>query len=154
MNRMFRRTARTISAIASLTMILYGQPSFAAPDPPGPAQAGKCSTASVKGAYGLNLQGTSDTLGRFVSISLLTFDGKGGFSGTETFSSETTGPQTRPVTGTDTVQDDCSFSLSEESNIAGTHGADARCVLVDNGKQFYCVDFESGWQLLIVGSRI
>ena len=45
-------------------------------------------------------------------------------------------------------------TLSEQNNILGQHADSAMCVLVDNGKQFYCVDFASGWQLLGVGTRI
>ncbi|HKN59192.1 MAG TPA: hypothetical protein VJV97_10085 [Gemmatimonadaceae bacterium] len=87
-------------------------------------------------------------------MSVLTFDGKGGFSAMESYNSQATGPQTRSVVGTYAVQSNCSFTLSEQNNILGQHADSAMCVLVDNGKQFYCVDFASGWQLLGVGTRI
>jgi hypothetical protein len=150
----FRRTARTIGLLGAFSIALLTQPFIAVAAQGEPAQVRQCSNASLNGAYGLNFQGASDPLGRFVSVSLLTFDGKGGFSATETFNSQATGPQTRSITGTYAVQGNCGFTLSEQSNTTGQHGADAICVLVDNGNQFYCVDFEAGWQLLGVGTRI
>ena len=114
----------------------------------------QCSNANLRGAYGLNFQGASDPLGRFASVSLLTFDGKGGFSAIESYNSQATGPQTRSVVGTYAVQTNCSFTLSEQNNILGQHADSAMCVLVDSGKQFYCVDLASGWQMLGTGTRI
>ena len=114
----------------------------------------QCSNTSLRGAYGLKFEGASDPLGRFASVSLLTFDGKGGFSAVESFNAQATGPQTRSVAGTYVVQGNCSFALAEENNIVGQHADSAACVLVDNGRQFYCVDLAPGWQLLGTGTRM
>jgi hypothetical protein len=130
-----------------LSVALFGQSAWA-------AAGGQCSNANLNGPYGLKFEGASDPLGRFASVSLLTFDGKGSFAGTEAFNSQTTGSQTRSVAGTYAMASNCSFTLSEESNTTGQHADAALCVLVDNGKQFYCVDLATGWQLLGVGTRI
>lgn len=119
------------------------------------ANAGRqCSNPSLRGAYGLKFEGASDPLGRFASVSVLLFDGKGNFSATESYNSQATGPQTRSVVGTYAVQSNCTFSLSEDNSILGQHADSATCVLVDTGKQFYCVDLALGWQLLGTGTRI
>ena len=158
-----RDFAQARAGLAAATLLLLaawsgvcaaenGRPPGAGDDPA--THVRECSDASLRGAYGLNFQGASDPLGRFASVSLLTFDGKGGFSATESFNSQTTGPQTRSVVGTYAVQSNCTFTLSEDSNILGQHADTAMCVLVDNGRQFYCVDLATGWQLSGTGTRI
>ena len=40
------------------------------------------------------------------------------------------------------------------SDLAKEHEAVGACVLVDNGKEFYCLDVEEGWVTTGIGKRI
>src|SRR5215216_2991041 len=52
------------------------------------AQPAACSLATLNGGYGVRFEGTSRAFGRFASVSVFRFDGYGGFSADETFSSD------------------------------------------------------------------
>lgn len=118
------------------------------------AKSKKCVAASISGSFGVKFEGNSKALGRIVSVSVWTFDGKGGFRGSETYNSETSGPMKRTVGGTYKMQADCTFGLLFPSEVAKQHEADGVCVLVDAGKELYCLDNEEGWQALGTGKKI
>ena len=114
----------------------------------------KCTAASLRGAYGVRFEGASKALGRFVSVSIWTFDGAGGFAASETYNSENTGPKVRSLSGEYDMRGDCQFGLLFPSDLAKQHDADGVCVLVDAQREFSCIDNEEGWQTLGVGKRI
>ena len=120
----------------------------------GARAAAKCSKASLKGAYGVSFDGTSKALGRFASVSLWKFDGKGKLHATEAYNSEQTGPQRRAIDGSYTVGADCRFRLLFGSELVHTHQADGLCVLVANRREFSCLDFEDGWQTIGTGTKV
>ncbi|MDQ2983965.1 MAG: hypothetical protein M3R70_08605 [Actinomycetota bacterium] len=130
------------------TTLLGDRPASAA------LQAGKCSKASLDGSYGIRFDGHSVKLGRFASVSLWKFDGKGGMKASETYDSEKTGPQTRRIAGKYKVKGDCTFQLLFGSELVRRHGADGACVLTAGGKQFFCLDVEKGWVTTGTGSKV
>ena len=118
------------------------------------AHAGQCGLESLNGSYGMKFDGVSQNLGRFGSISLWTFDGKGGLNAAESFNSEATGPATRTITGSYEIDSSCVFRLLFASVLGHPHDVVGDCVLVDNGREFYCIDVEEGWVATGVGKQI
>lgn len=118
------------------------------------AASRKCSKASLVGAYGVKFEGQSENLGRFASVSLWKFDGKGGIKAAESYSSESTGPQKRRITGKYVVRRDCTFELLFPSTLGQTHEAVGACVLVANRTAFSCLDVEKGWVATGTGTKI
>jgi hypothetical protein len=116
--------------------------------------AAPCTAASLSGSYGVKFDGHSQTLGRFASVSIWTFDGQGGMNASEVFNSDVTGPQTRTINGSYNMLASCGFVLSFASTLAQQHEAVGGCVLVDGGKEFYCLDVEAGWVATAVGKKI
>ena len=114
----------------------------------------KCTNASLNGAYGIRFEGNSKALGQFASVSLWTFDGKGKLAASEDYNSEKTGPQTRKISGGYAVKSDCTFELLFPSELAKQHEATGSCVLVDNRREFHCLDVEEGWITLGSGQKI
>ena len=114
----------------------------------------KCTQASLNGGYGIRFEGESKSLGRFASVSLWSFDGKGKLAASEDYNSEKTGPQTRKVAGRYVVKSDCSFELLFPSELVKSHEATGSCVLVDNRREFTCLDVEEGWVTLGTGKKI
>ena len=119
-----------------------------------PAAAGQCGPQSLNGSYGVKFDGHSQNLGRFASVSIWTFDGKGGVRASESYNSEITGPATRTVEGSYQMATSCAFTLLFPSELGATHEAVGGCVLVDNGKELYCIDVEAGWVATAVGKKI
>jgi hypothetical protein len=120
----------------------------------GPPAVAECNVHSLKGAYGVKFDGQSAALGRFSSVSIWTFDGKGGMTAEESYNSEETGPQTRTIEGSYEMKPNCSFALFFPSELVQEHEAVGDCVLIDNGKGFYCIDREEGWVTTAVGTKI
>ena len=83
-----------------------------------------------------------------------TFDGKGGLTASESFNSELTGPQTRNVVCSYQVQPTCGFTLLFPSTLGAQHEVVGACVLVDNAREFYCLDVENGWVATALGKKI
>ena len=67
---------------------------------------------------------------------------------------DVTGPKTRSMAGTYAVGGDCRFGLFFPSDLAKVHQALGACVLVDNGKELYCLDVEEGWVATGIGKKI
>jgi len=114
-------------------------------------QAGKCSAQTLKGSYGLKFEGikfadqNSATDRRFVSVSLITFDGRATFTTSETgrFEGELV---SRTFTGPYFVNPDCTGFLDFSSNLSNPpHEAHGDFVIVDEGKGFFVLDNEAGW---------
>jgi hypothetical protein len=118
------------------------------------AASGKCSNASLIGSYGIRFEGKSAALGSFASVSIWHFNGKGALVASETYDSDTTGPQTRKIVGTYKVARDCRFQLFFASKLVHSHQANGACVLVADRKQFFCLDVEKGWVTTGTGARV
>ncbi|MDQ2975661.1 MAG: hypothetical protein M3R69_09665 [Acidobacteriota bacterium] len=114
----------------------------------------RCSTRTLKGAYGIKFDGQKINTGPFVSVARITFDGAGQFSTNETgrFNGN---PIQRAFTGPYTVNDDCTGFLDFSSDITNPpHHAHGDFVIVDEGKQFFIVDNEEGWAASGVGRKL
>jgi hypothetical protein len=114
----------------------------------------KCSKASLDGTYGVRFDGQSKALGRFASVSIWRFNGKGRLKASETYNSEKTGPQRRRIAGRYVVKSSCSFKLLFPSELVKNHEAAGACVLVANRKEFTCLDAEEGWVTTGTGRKI
>ena len=96
------------------------------------AQAGQCSHASLKGAYGFLDSHISVPAGTpFTALGRWNFDGKGNFTNTITFNDNGTVTHADDF-GTYTVNADCTGKI----HILGGTGT-VEIVLVDGGKEFY-----------------
>ena len=112
--------------VASSTVFVLG----AVPN----AQAGECSNASLKGAYGFLDSHTLVPAGTpFVALGRWSFDGKGNFTNTLTFNDNGTVTHADDF-GPYTVNADCTGTIF----ILGGTGS-IEIVLVDGGKEFYGV---------------
>jgi hypothetical protein len=96
------------------------------------AQAGQCSNASLKGAYGfLDSHTVVPARTPFAALGRWNFDGKGNFTNTATFNDNGTVTHANDF-GTYTVNADCTGKIF----IIGGTGT-IEIVLVDGGKEFY-----------------
>ena len=96
------------------------------------AQAGQCSNASLKGAYGfLDSHTVVPARTPFTGLGRWNFDGKGNFTNTVTFNDNGTVTHINDF-GTYTVNADCTGKIF----IIGGTGT-IEIVLVDGGKEFY-----------------
>jgi len=97
-----------------------------------------CTNASIKGSYGLSLNGTTGGLPT-AAVGLLTADGEGNFSATFTISVNggvTTGVQ---AVGTYAVNPDCTGSATDSTDnlhytlVVVRHGAEGFAINTDSG---------------------
>lgn len=97
-----------------------------------------CSASTLKGDYGLIVTGTR-TVGtvteNFVTLSLVTFDGRGGFTAEGVSHGATTGVRKGPVSGTYTVNANCTGAWT--TNIQGVPPIPAEIVIVDRGREIF-----------------
>ncbi len=121
-----------------VSLMLAGAGLVAAGEP------GGCSVASIKGNYGFVLLGTKPAgpppapLEQMIGVNMAYFDGRGHSTGTDTIHGAMTGTVAdRPVTGTYTVNEDCSGSMSLFA--AGSPPLELRFVLVNSGKEIRAV---------------
>jgi len=115
-------------------------------------QPAACSVATLNGGYGVQFEGTSRALGRYASVSVFRFDGTGGFSAEETFSSEMQ-KGARSIAGSYRVEDDCTATLLYGSQLGRPHEVQGACVVADGGRSFSCVDTAEGWVALGTGVK-
>jgi hypothetical protein len=97
-----------------------------------------CSLSTLRGDYGLIATGTR-TVGpvteNFVTISLVSFDGEGGFTAQGVSRGASTGVRKGPATGTYAVNPDCTGTWT--TNIQGLPPLSAEIVLVDRGREVF-----------------
>jgi hypothetical protein len=97
-----------------------------------------CNLSSLRGDYGLIVTGTR-TVGQvtenFVTLSLVTFDGKGGFTAQGVSHGATTGVRKGPASGTYTVNPDCTGAWT--TNIQGLPPLPAEIVIVDRSREVF-----------------
>jgi hypothetical protein len=113
----------------------------------------RCSTRTLKGAYGIKFEGQKINFGLFVSVSRITFDGEGHFTTNEIgrFNGELV---QRSFTGPYIVNDDCTGFLDFSSSLSDPpHAAHGDFVIVNNGQEFFVVDNEEGWAANGVGKK-
>jgi hypothetical protein len=84
---------------------------------PAPSTTGPCTTATVSGGYSYGVNGTlfagaSGPAGFYSVVGVLTADGKGNLSGTDSISENGTVQTDRTFTGTYTIQGNCSGTAS------------------------------------------
>lgn len=101
------------------------------------AQGRTCSDATLRGDYGLMATGMR-TIGpnvteTFVTLSTVSFDGKGVFTAKGVSHGSTTGVRKGPATGTYTVNADCTGTWT--TNIPGVPPIVADFVIVDRGRE-------------------
>jgi hypothetical protein len=98
----------------------------------------RCSASTLNGDYGLIVTG-SRTIGpvteNFVTLSLVTFDGRGGFTAQGVSHGTATGVRKGPATGTYTVNADCTGAWT--TNIPGVPPLLAEIVIVDRGREVF-----------------
>ena len=92
-----------------------------------------CSKSTIRGVYGSILTGTVPGVGPFTTVAVVTFDGIGGWSYTESgsFNGIPIPKQTR--TGSYTVATNCSGSSSDSG------GATQDFVIVNGGQEIFMV---------------
>lgn len=97
-----------------------------------------CGVSTLKGDYGLIVTGTR-TIGavteNFVTLSLVTFDGRGGFTAEGVSHGATTGVRKGPVSGTYAVNANCTGAWT--TNIQGVPPIPAEIVIVDRGREIF-----------------
>jgi len=103
---------------------------------------GACSEATLRGAYGLQFQGTRPVrppfppgIESFVGIAIRTYDGEGHFTQVSNVKGSVIGVEADvESTGTYQVNDDCSGTDVLEVFAGGRESAD-RLVIVDDGRE-------------------
>jgi hypothetical protein len=98
----------------------------------------RCSVSSLKGDYGLIVTGTRNVgpvTEAYVTLSLVTFDGRGGFTAQGVSHGATTGVRKGPAMGTYTVNADCTGGWT--TNIQGVPALVAEIVIVDRGQEVF-----------------
>ena len=115
----------------------------------------RCSTRTLKGAYGIKFEGQKlNGGGPFVSISRITFDGEGHFTTNEIGRFKGNLVQ-RTFTGPYTVNDDCTGFLDFSSNLSNPpHEAHGDFVIVNQGQEFFVIDNEDGWAANGAGKKL
>ncbi len=116
--------------------------------------ARRCSSRTLKGAYGIKFEGLSLAGGPFASVSRITFDGEGQFTTSE-IGSFNGHPLRRTFTGPYTVNADCTGFLDFSSSLSDPpHEAHGEFVIVDGGREFFVLDNEEGWVANGVGKQL
>ena len=139
-NHTLRRLVPVAAAAAFLAALALGGPWGAAAQEDGKGRV--CGTHTLRGDYGLVGTGVrglgpgaSET---FTTISMVSYDGQGGFSAAGVSHGQVTGVREGlPVTGTYFVNPDCSGG--QTTNIPGIPPLEDRFVIVDNGREMRTV---------------
>lgn len=121
-----------------------------------PAQASGCSAQTIKGSYGSLGQGqvfttdnpATDPIGPFTGIGPITFDGQGAFNLTATFSLNGNIVRGVEMTGTYTVDANCTGLLL----LSGV--SPYEIVIVDHGREFFGAAAIPGRVYTFTGRRI
>jgi hypothetical protein len=109
-------------------------------------RARSCDAATLKDGYGLLVTGTrtlgSGVIETFVTVSMVTFDGKGAFTANGVSHGSTTGVRKGPAAGTYAVNSDCTGTWT--TNIPGVPPIVADFVIVDRGREIRAVSVSAG----------
>jgi hypothetical protein len=116
-----------------------------------------CNARTLMGAYGIKFDGFSIKTGQPVqldSVSLITFDGFQVFTVSE--KGRLNGEAiNRTFTGPYVVRSDCTGYLDYTTHLTDpSHPVHGEFVIVDEGKEFFVLDDEDGWQATGIGKRL
>jgi hypothetical protein len=134
-------------AIAVLAFMTFGAwiGRFTVQPPVARAQGG-CTVASLKGAYGLAINGfyydANGFQGFYSSAGLAVADGNGSITGTDTVNLDGTPTRGRKFTGTYTVNSDCTGATSLK-DASGNVLANLDLVITNGGKDVALVDYDT-----------
>jgi hypothetical protein len=114
-----------------------------------------CSAATIRGSFGIKFNGVSGAAeGPVASVTLVTFDGIGSFSGSDVSSFSGTIVR-RTLTGTYSVDRDCRGKLVFISHISNPpHESPGDFVVVDGGQEFFIINSEDKVTANGVGKRV
>jgi hypothetical protein len=114
----------------------------------------RCSSRTLKGAYGVKFEGLRVGIGPIASVSRFTFDGEGIFTASE-IGRFNGSPVQRSITGQYSVNEDCTGILSFTSNVSGQpQNVRGDFVIVDGGQEFFLLDNSDNWVANGVGKRL
>jgi hypothetical protein len=114
----------------------------------------RCSSRTLKGAYGVKFEGVRVGIGPIASVSRFTFDGEGNFTTSE-IGRFNGNPVQRAFSGQYTVNEDCTGFLNFPSTVTGQpHDVHGDFVIVDEGQEFYLLDNSDSWVANGVGKRM
>jgi hypothetical protein len=115
----------------------------------------QCSLRSVAGDYGYTVTGTRLPLGPAASVGSVTFDRDGNLTGTQTLSLNGTIVQGEILTGTISVNADCSGSSTiVVSNTPFPRTSHLDVVWVDSSNAFRAIFTDAGTILTVDGKKI
>jgi hypothetical protein len=114
-------------------------------------QAEQCSDASFKGTYGTSCEGTVVGVGPLTVVSILTADGGGNISGVETLSVNGGITPGVTLTGTYSVDADCTGSIVTTTPDGSV--TDHDFVLDDNKKEIRIIVTEPGAVVVCTGRK-
>lgn len=115
----------------------------------------QCSLRSVAGDFGYTVTGTRLPLGPAASVGTVHFDRDGNLSGTQTLSLNGTIVQGEVLTGTITVNSDCTgSSIIVVSNTPFPRTSHLDVVWVDSSGEFRAIFTDAGAILSVDGKRI
>jgi hypothetical protein len=118
-------------------------------------EGGTCSVHNLKGVYGIQFEGIrlSDNA-QYVSVSLMSFDGKGTFTVKE-IGRINGQPVNRTFTGPYIVKSDCSGFVDYSSNLTTPpHQAHGAFVIVEQGQTLFFLDDEDNWAARGTGKKL
>jgi hypothetical protein len=106
------------------------------------ASAGRCTRASLKGKFGYSYSGTVRGFGAIAAVGPIDFDGNGNTSAT--YSVNLDGSNfLGSFTGTYTVNDDCTGSITIDLPMLGT-SSNGRFVIINKGKDAFFMGTDEG----------
>ena len=115
----------------------------------------QCSFRSVAGDFGYTVTGTRLPVGPAASVGTIHFDRQGNLSGTQTLSLNGTIVQGEVLTGTFTVNPDCTgSSIIVVSNTPFPRTSNLDVVWVNSSTEFRAIFTNAGTILTVDGSRI
>ncbi len=112
-----------------------------------------CSDRTIRGDFGIKFNGASDKGGSIASVTRISFDGTGKFTGSDV-SSFGGHIIRRTLTGTYQVNSDCTGKLEFLSSVTiPPHSAPGDFVIVNGGDEFFIINSEEGVTANGVGKR-
>jgi hypothetical protein len=148
-----------VAVIAVAAVVASSLVGMSASDPDRPAIVAKvhsqehddgpgCTNASLRGSYGFYRTGTTSA-GPLASIGILSFDGNGNATATQSTSRNGVFTFDAVISGTYEIAEDCT---GKEFTPEGVEFA--RLVVVDRGKEFYLFSETAGNTIYGVGRKI
>jgi hypothetical protein len=115
----------------------------------------RCSLRSIAGDYGYTVTGVRNPFGPAASVGILHLDREGNLTGSQTLSINGTIVQGEVLTGTLTVDEDCtSSSVITVSNTPFPRTSHLDTIWVKGGTGFRSIFTDAGTTLTVEGDRI